>query len=65
LVAAIGLAATITTNVSYWNWYDFPASYTLAAMVTEFVGYFAAGFAIAAILRRDRILRPVHQAVAA
>jgi hypothetical protein len=64
-VAAIGVAATITTNVSYWNWYGFPASYTLAAMVTEFVGYIAAGLAIAAILRRDRSLRPVRQAAAA
>jgi hypothetical protein len=64
-VALVGLAATLTTNVSYWNWYGFPASYTLAAMVTEFVGYLAAGLAIAAILRRDRISRPIDQPAAA
>lgn len=58
-VAAIGLAATLTTNVSYWNWYGFPATYTLAAMITEFVGYVAAGLAIAVILKRDRSLRPM------
>ncbi len=59
-VSAIGLAATLTTNLSYWNWYGFPTSYTLAAMLTEFVGYFAAGLAIAAILGSNRSL-PMHQ----
>jgi hypothetical protein len=57
-VASVGLAATLTTNASYWNWYGFPASFTLAAMVTELAGYLAAGLAIAAILKRDRSLRP-------
>jgi hypothetical protein len=63
-VALIGLAATLTTNVSYWNWYGFPASYTLAAMITEFVGYIAAGLAIAAVMRGDRRLQPLKQPAA-
>jgi hypothetical protein len=50
-VALVGIAATLTTNVSYWNWYAFPADYTLAAMAIEVVGYLAAGLAIAAILK--------------
>lgn len=50
-VAMVGLAAAITTNVPYWNWYTFPTVYTLAYGFTEFVGYVAAGLAIAAILR--------------
>jgi hypothetical protein len=58
-VALIGLAATLTTNVSYWNWYQFPTDYTLASMATEFVGYLAAGLAIAAILPRRPGFRPV------
>ena len=49
-VSLIGLAASITTNVSYWNWYGFPTSYTLAYGFTDFMGYVAAAFAIAAIL---------------
>jgi hypothetical protein len=57
-VALIGLAATLTTNMSYWNWYGFPTDYTLAAMVTEFVAYVAAGLVIAAILPRGRSFRP-------
>src|SRR5581483_1568218 len=27
---AVGVVAGITTNVSYWNWYHFPSSYTAA-----------------------------------
>jgi hypothetical protein len=50
-IALVGIAATLTTNVSYWNWYAFPADYTLAAMTIEAVGYLAAALAIAAILR--------------
>ena len=59
-VALIGLAATLTTNVSYWNWYEFPTDYTLASMTTEFVGYLAAGLAIAAILPRNRSFKPAE-----
>jgi hypothetical protein len=46
-VALIGFAAAITTNVSYWLWYGFPADYTVAAFIIEFVDYVAAGLAIA------------------
>ena len=50
-VAMVGLAAAITTNIPYWNWYTFPAAYTLGYGFTEFVGYVVAGLAIAAIVR--------------
>jgi hypothetical protein len=46
-VTLIGVAAAITTNVSYWIWYGFPADYSLAAVFIELVDYFAAGLAIA------------------
>jgi len=36
-VTLAGLAAAITTNVSYWNWYTFPAVYTAGSMVTELI----------------------------
>jgi hypothetical protein len=51
-VSLIGLAAGITTNVSYWNWYGFPTDYTLAYAFMNITEYVAAGFAIAAVLRR-------------
>jgi hypothetical protein len=52
-VTLVGLAACITTNVSYWNWYGFPMSYTLAYALIQFVGYFVAGLVIALILPRS------------
>jgi len=41
--AAAGLVAVVATNVSYWNWYAFPAAYILPYMFTGWVGYLCAG----------------------
>jgi hypothetical protein len=38
-VVVAGILASISTNVSYWNWYGFPASYTLAAIFTMTTGF--------------------------
>lgn len=48
--AVLGVIAAITTNVSYWNWYGFPGSYTLAYMFVEFTGFVAAGLVAAAVM---------------
>jgi hypothetical protein len=37
LVTLAGFMAGITTNISYWNWYGFPTSYTVAYAFTEIV----------------------------
>jgi hypothetical protein len=50
-VAVIGLFAALGTDVSYWIWYGFPASYTLAVITMNLVGAVAAGLAIAAIVK--------------
>ena len=50
-IAVLGLAAAVTTNIPYWNWYGFPANYTAAYMTIEFVDYLAAGLVIAAIVK--------------
>ena len=50
-VTMVGLAAAITANIPYWNWYTFPTAYTLGYGFTELVAYIAAGLAIAAIVR--------------
>lgn len=55
VVAAIGVSASIATNVSYWNWYGFPLDFTMAAIVIEVVGAIAAGIAIAAVLPRKTV----------
>ena len=60
--AGAGLLAAIGANVSYWNWYAFPASYTLAYMSIIFCGYVFAGMAAAAYLGRSA---PKARAVAA
>jgi hypothetical protein len=54
-----GLLAAGATNLSYWNWYGFPASYTLAYIATQVVGMAAAGLVAA------RLIRPVAAPTAA
>lgn len=49
-VTLVGIAAAITTNVPYWNWYGFPTKYTLGYGLTEILAYLAAGLVIAAIV---------------
>jgi hypothetical protein len=51
MAAAIGAVAAISTNFSYWNWYGFSFSYTLANAFTELMKFVFAGAAIAAFLR--------------
>src|SRR5262249_38035427 len=53
-IALVGVAAVITTNVSYWNWYGFPSNYTLAYMFTEFMGYVFAGLVAAKVLGKSQ-----------
>jgi len=60
-VIMAGVLATIVTNIPYWNWYGFPASYTLASMLMQVVGFAAAGAAAAAVLK-NRPLRSLQGA---
>ena len=50
-VIVAGMLATIATNVSYWNWYGFPASYTAAYMTTGIVGFLCVGLVAAAVMK--------------
>lgn len=54
VVTLIGVSGTLMTNASYWIWYGFPLNYTLAAFVTDIVGAFVAGIAIAWWLGRKQ-----------
>lgn len=49
--ALIGLSGWISINLSYWNWYGFPASFVAAEAIDQFVGWLLAGIAIAFIIR--------------
>jgi hypothetical protein len=55
-VALTGVLASLPTNISYWNWYGFPANYTAAYMLTQIVGFICMGL-VAAKIVQDR--RPV------
>jgi len=48
-----GILAAIATNISYWNWYGFPTSYTLSYISTQVVGFFCAGLVAAFVLRKQ------------
>ncbi len=62
--ALAGLAAMVATNVSYWNWYAFPAAFTLGAMVTGIGGYTLAGV-VAAVMKVGGASPPRAMAAAA
>lgn len=57
-VTVVGIVAAITTNIPYWNWYSFPANYTLAYGFIEVIAYLAAGLVIAAVLRPNAATAP-------
>jgi hypothetical protein len=48
----LGVVAAIATNVSYWNWYGFPSSYTISYIATETIGFLCVGFTAAFLLRK-------------
>jgi hypothetical protein len=48
-----GILAAIATNISYWNWYGFPTSYTLSYVSTQVVGFLCAGLVAAFVLRKQ------------
>jgi hypothetical protein len=51
IVVVAGVLASISTNVEYWNWYEFPGNYTAGYMTTQIVGFVLAGFVIAALVK--------------
>ena len=53
IVAAglIGFAGWASILVSMWNWYGFPANYTMAQAVEQVVGWLLAGIAMAFIIK--------------
>lgn len=51
LAFVIGLLASITTNVSFWNWYGFPASFIVNNIVFLVLAYFFVAIVAAAIVK--------------
>jgi hypothetical protein len=50
-ITIAGVFAALSTNISYWNWYGFPGSYTLAYVCTVAMGFVFAGLVAAAIIK--------------
>ncbi|HEX3819677.1 MAG TPA: hypothetical protein VHW45_05070 [Candidatus Sulfotelmatobacter sp.] len=50
-VAVVGLIVALMTHVEYWNWYEFPATYTVANIFDNFVGFVIVGLCAAALVK--------------
>jgi len=53
VVVLVGVLASITTNVEYWNWYEFPGTYVAGYMVTQIIGYALVGLVVAAFVKNE------------
>ena len=51
-VTVAGILAALATNVSYWNWYGFPAVYTGSYMSIQVIGFLCAGIVAALVMGR-------------
>jgi hypothetical protein len=49
-ITLLAVFATVSLSLSYWIWYKFPAAFVLGELITELVGWFLAGVAIAKIV---------------
>jgi hypothetical protein len=49
-ITLLAIFASVSLTFSYWIWYGFPAAFVLGEMVTELIGWFLAGLAIAKLV---------------
>ena len=52
-VVILGALAAVTTNVEYWNWYEFPGNYIAGYMVTQIIGFTLVGLVVAAFVKSE------------
>ncbi len=50
-VFVLGILSAIATNIEYWNWYGFPAAYTMASIVDKLIGFMIVGLIVAAFVK--------------
>jgi hypothetical protein len=55
LVLLIALFTGIVYALPEWNWYGYPASYTIASIASYLVSWGIAGMAMAAIVKRPAV----------
>jgi hypothetical protein len=63
-ISIAGVLACISTNISYWNWYGFPGSYTLAYSFTILMGFVFAGLVAAAMMKPKPVASMAKASVA-
>lgn len=51
-VTSLGLLGWVAIEVSYWNWYGFPAAYEVGQFLDQIVGMLFAGIVLALVMRR-------------
>lgn len=51
-VALIGLFSWLTVNLPHWNWYRFPAAFTIGAGIDNVIGWLLGGLLIAWLVQR-------------
>jgi len=50
-VAMLGLFCWLSISVSYWNWYRFPAAFSLGEMLDQVIGWGLSGLALAKMVK--------------
>ena len=53
LCALLGLFASLSIDVSYWNWDGFPTDFMRSAVIEQTAGWGLSGLAIAAFVRKS------------
>jgi hypothetical protein len=48
--ATLGLLSSLAVNVPFWNWYDFPGTYTVAQLADHTIGFALAGLVLAKLI---------------
>jgi hypothetical protein len=54
-VTLLGLLPWVIVDLSYYNWYGFPAAYELGELLDQVIGMFLAGIVLAFVFRRDGV----------
>lgn len=50
-IVLLGVLAGVMINIQYWNWYGFPANYTVATIADKIIGFVVVGLVAAAIVQ--------------
>jgi hypothetical protein len=52
MVTLMGVFAWLAISLPYWNWYRFPAAFTIGAGLDTVIGWLLGGFLIAWMIQR-------------